>query len=251
VGAVVDVWLIEIAVDPDRPGGRERPLPGAGLLLDLVAVRGICLAPLAAALVWAGMRIYAAAYAELVTPSNLVVPIFVRVLEAASDAVAVVAVAWLATETVAAVAVRRLILGNEGPGRAIVGALDQLVRRPLTTLATVAAWMTVSIVTTAAAMAATAVTYSWALDVARYQVPMAVTLGLGPISTTRDFRPVAFAGAAILLAAMWLAGAAVSGVAAAWRSGAWTAEVADDLARRPSAAAESPRADEHREPPGA
>ena len=107
IGSLIDVWLIEATVDAaGRPVRRGRPLPELGLLLDMVAVRGICLLPVAAALAWASARVYTVAYNELTTPSNLATPLPVRVVENAMDAVVVVSLAWLVTETIAALAVR-------------------------------------------------------------------------------------------------------------------------------------------------
>jgi hypothetical protein len=229
IGSLVDVWLIQGAVDSDRSSNHGRPLPGGGLILDLVAVRGACLLPLVAALTWAASRIYSAAYAELVTPSNLAVPLFVRVAESAADAVVVVAVAWLASETVAALAVRRMVLAGDGIGQAIVGALVHIVRRPISTAMTVVVMTGASVLATAAAMLATSTSFELCLVAARSPNPSAVTIGLGPFSTTRDFRPIEFALAAALMAATWLSAGAVSGIVAAWRSAAWTAEVATTL----------------------
>jgi hypothetical protein len=233
VGSLVDAWLIEAATGGEVPAGRVRPLPDSGLVMDLVAVRGICLLPLALGTAWAGTRIYSAAYAELITPTNLVVPIFVRVVQSAADAVAVVVVAWLVMELVAGIAVRRMVLGGEGVGTALRGALRQIATRPLSTALTLVTWTVTSVATTAAAMAATAAAFGWTLNVARLPDPIALSIGLGPLTTTRDFRPVVFAVAAALVAAVWLAGAAISGAASAWRSAAWTAEVQSALAGSP------------------
>jgi hypothetical protein len=228
-GSLVDAWLIEAAVDRESAPGRKRPLPDSGLILDLVALRGVCLLPLAAAGAWAATRIYSAAYAELITPTNLVVPIFVRVVQSAADAVIVVVVAWLVMETIAGIAVRRMVMGGEGFGAAIGHAVVQVVHRPLTTILTALTWTVIGIAGTAAAMVATATAFGWTLDVARLGRPIALTVGLGPLSTTRDFRPVVFVLAAAAMAAVWLGGAALAGAASAWRSAAWTAEVASAL----------------------
>jgi hypothetical protein len=226
IGSLIDVWLIEAAVDASgRPVGRGRPLPRIGLLMDIVAVRGICLLPLAGALAWASTRIYTAAYNELTTPSNLSTPLPVRVVENAADAVILVAVGWLVMETIAAIAVRRLVLSDGGVGRAMAGALAQTVRRPLSTAMTVLASTGASVLATAVALAATATAFDWCRIAARSQEPIAVTLGLGLLSTTRDFRPVLFILTALILALAWLAAAALSGVASACRSAAWTGEV--------------------------
>ncbi|MGA3057443.1 MAG: hypothetical protein ABSE70_05315 [Candidatus Limnocylindrales bacterium] len=226
IGSLIDVWLIEAAVGgTDRPIRRGRPLPGIGLLLDMVAVRGICLLPLAGALAWAGSRIYTAAYDELTTPSNLATPLPVRIVENAADAVILVTVVWLATETIAALAVRRLVLSDDGVRRSLVGALVQIVRRPASTAATVLASTGATVLATALALAATATAFDWCRVAARNQQPIAVALDFGPLSTTRDFRPVVFVLTALVLAIAWVTAAALSGIASAWRSAAWTGEV--------------------------
>lgn len=230
VGAIIDVWLIEAVVDAsERPVRQGRPLPNIGLVLDMVTVRGICFLPLASVLAWAGSRIYTATYNELTAPSNLVVPLPIRVVESAADAVILVVVVWLATETIAAVAVRRLVLSNAGVWDSLGTALVEIVRRPLSTALTLLASTGTSVVATLVAVAATATAFDWCRIVARNEQPIALTVGLGRMSTTRDFRPVVFVVAALLLAIAWLASAALSGVASAWRSAAWTTEAVDSL----------------------
>lgn len=230
VGATIDVWLIEAAFDSsERPIRQERPLPQIGLLLDMVTVRGICFLPLAGVLVWAGSRIYTAAYNELTAPSNLVSPLPLRVVENAADAVILVTVVWLVTETISALAVRRLVLSNVGVWRSLAGALVQIGRRPLSTGLTVLASTGASVLATVVAIAATATAFDWCRIAARNEQPIALTLGFGQLSTTRDFRPIVFVLAALILAVAWLTAAALSGVASAWRSAAWTAEVVDSL----------------------
>jgi hypothetical protein len=230
IGSLIDVWLIDATVGAtDRPIRRGRPLPGIGLLLDMVVVRGLCLLPLAGALAWASSRIYTAAYNELTTPSNLATPLPVRVVENAADAVILVSVVWLATETIAALAVRRLVLSDDGVRGSIVGALVQIVRRPVSTAATVLASTGATVLATALALAATAMAFDWCRVAARSQQPIAVVLDLGPLSTTRDFRPVIFVMTALVLAIAWVTAAALSGIASAWRSAAWTGEVAASM----------------------
>jgi hypothetical protein len=230
IGSLIDVWLIEATVDAtDRPVRRGRSLPEIGLLLDMVAVRGICLLPLAGALAWASTRVYTVAYNELTTPSNLATPLPVRIVENAADAVVVVALVWLVTETVAALAVRRLVLADGGVWASIVGTLVQIVRRPLSTVSTAVASTGASVLATAIALAATATAFDWCRIAARNQQPIAISLGFGPLSTTRDFRPIVFVLAGLILASAWVAAAALSGIASACRSAAWTGEVVTSL----------------------
>jgi hypothetical protein len=233
IGSLIDVWLIEATTDAtDRPARRGRPLPDIGLLLDMVAVRGICLLPVAAAVAWASARIYTTAYAELTSPSNLATPLPVRVVENTADAVIVVFLVWLAMETIAALAVRRLVFSGGGVGRSILGTLAQMIRRPLSTAFTVLAATGASVLTTAIALAATSTAFDWCRIAARNEQPIAISLGFGTLSTTRDFRPIVFLLAALVLAAAWVAAAAISGIASACRSAAWTGEV---LASMPNA----------------
>ncbi len=226
VGSLIDVWLIEATVDATaRPVRRGRPWPERGLLLDMVAVRGICLLPVAAAVAWASTRIFTTAYAELTSPTNLATPLPVRVMENSADAVIVVLLVWLAMETVAAVAVRRLVLSGGGVERSILGALVQIVRMPLSTASTVLASTGASALATVIALAATSTAFDWCRIAARNEQPMAISLGFGALSTTRDFRPVVFLLAALALATAWVVAAALSGIASACRSAAWTGEV--------------------------
>lgn len=230
IGSLIDVWLIEATTDATtRPVRRGRPLPDSGLLLDMVAVRGICLLPVVGAVAWAGARIYTTAYAELTSPTNLATPLPVRVVENTVDAVIVVFLVWLVTETIAALAVRRLVLYGGGVGRSILGAFARIIRRPVSTALTVLASTGATVLATVIALAATSTAFDWCRIAARNQQPIAASLGFGPLSTTRDFRPVVFLLAALVLAAAWVTAAAISGIASACRSAAWTSEVLESM----------------------
>ena len=77
-------------------------------------------------------------------------------------------------------------------------------------------------------------------------MPIAIKLGIGDFSTTRDFRPVAFALATVAIAVAWFAALAIAAVTSAWRSAAFTNEVADALpatSSRAGGATERRRAD--------
>ncbi len=228
VGSLIDVWLIEAALDPDgRSPSRLRPLPNLDQLLNMAGIRAICLVPLAVAVAWAGSRIYASAYIELTTPSSLDVPLALRTVLGAVDAVAAVVVVWLLEETIGAVAVRRLVLTRCGVRRALGGALSQLVRRPMTSAATVLLTYFASALAMAAGIAAIATAFDWCRVAARIQQPIALSLGIGQFSTTRDVRPVLFLLAALSLGLAWVAASTLAGIASAWRSAAITGEVAE------------------------
>lgn len=232
VGSLVDVWLVRSALEIGYYD-LDPTLPAAGprLLVRLASIRLICLVPLAIALVWAGGRVYTATYNELITPSNLAVSLPLRVIGDATDAVAVAVATWLACETIGAIAARRLILTGDAVWRAIVGALAQVVRRPIWTLLTVATSVAASAVVAVATFLGTAAAYDWVTVATRTEKPIAETLGIGAFTTTRDFRPVVFVLAVVALASVWLAGLALSGVTSAWRSAAITHEVTAALGR--------------------
>jgi hypothetical protein len=240
VGSLVDVWLIQAALDRDDTSPEKpRPLPSLELLLSMAGVRAACLVPLALALAWAGSRIYTSAYNELTTPSSLGVPLAVRVVLGAADAVAVVVVVWLVEETVGAVAIRRLVLTGCGAPRAIRDAIVQIVRRPVTSAATVLLSYLASLVVMAGGMAMIAVAFDWCRAASRIPQPIALTLGIGQFSTTRDFRPVVFLLAGLTMGIAWLAASLLAGLASAWRSATLTGEVANATARNVAEASES------------
>jgi len=80
-----------------------------------------------------------------------------------------------------------------------------------------------------ATLALTAAAFDWCRSAARAGEPIAIRLGIGDLATTRDFRPLAFAAAAVALALAWAIALAVSGAASVWRSAAMTEEVADAI----------------------
>ena len=232
IGAVADAWLVDMALDPSGSGGRQLALPGWRLALRLVAIRAICAIPLAVALAWAAGRLFEATYNELTTPTDLAQPLPLRVILAASYSVAVVVVVWLATETVAAIAVRRQLLAGRGIWRSLADAALQIARRPFSTLVTVLFSYGMSFVATVAALFATATAFDWCRIAGRNSEPIAVRLGIGDLATTRDFRPVVFALATLALALAWVAALTLSAVTSAWRSAAFTNEVADAVGAR-------------------
>ena len=224
VGSVIDIWLIGRtrygdAADPDRAW----PLPEMRAVLDLAAIRSICVLPLLGAAVWAGTRIYSVAYTELTTPTNFTTPVVLRVIEGAADAVFLVVVIWLVTETVAAIAVRRFLLLGEGVWQAIEGAFAQIWRRPLTTVGTVAVSYGASVIAAAVAFVATSTAFDWCRIAARNQHPIAVSIG----AAGGDARPIVFILASITLGLAWMIALALSGIASAWRSAAFTGETND------------------------
>jgi len=227
VGSLADAWLVAMTLHPAPPDEAARlPLPDRRAVARLAAIRALCLVPIVAALTLASLRLYDATYLELTSPSNLSTPLVLRVIQGAADAVAVVVAVWLACETLAAVAVRRQILLGHGVWRSLAAGAVQIVRKPISTLVTVAVTYAGSAVAMLATMTLTAAAFDWCRSAARAGEPIAVRLGIGDLATTRDFRPLAFAAAGVALALAWAIALAVSGAASVWRSAAMTEEVA-------------------------
>lgn len=224
LGAMADVWLIRLAARRERPS-----YPPAPTLVRLTAIRVICLLSLGPALVVAGWQVYEAAYSELVAPTQLATPFAIRVVSQAWPGILAVVLVWLVEEGVAAIAVRREVLLGRGLARSLADAFRHLWRRPLTTLATVVATYAGSIMAIGLSLAAMSVAFDWCRIAARNPNQVPVTIGLGQFATTRDFRPVIFAGAVIALALAWALALALSAVTSAWRSGAMTNEVVAGL----------------------
>ena len=230
VGSLADAWLMAMVLRPAPADEAARlPLPNRRIVARLAAIRALCLVPVAATVVLAVGRLYDATYLELTSPSNLSTPLVLRVIQGAGDAVAVVVAAWLACETLAALAVRRQMALGQGVWRSLAGGAGQIVRRPISTLATVTFTYAGSAVAMLATMALTAAAFDWCRSAARAGEPIAIRLGIGDLATTRDFRPLAFAAAAVALALAWAIALAVSGAASVWRSAAMTEEVADAI----------------------
>ena len=223
-GSIVDVWLVRMAMELPAPTGsaperaRRLEVPPASLVAGLAAIRIVCLAPLALAIGWAATEIYTATYDELTTPTNLVTPLPIRVIVAATGAVAVVLVVWLACETVAAIAVRRQILDRRGVPAAFVGAFRQIVRRPVTTLLTAVVSTGLSGLVLGLALLVTATAFDWCRVVARTPYPVNLLGG------TEELQAPIFALAGLALALAWVVALSVAAATSAWRSAAFTAE---------------------------
>jgi hypothetical protein len=221
IGSLVDIWLIEAALGgTGHAPGHARRLPDLKLLIDLAGVRAVCSLPLIAPIWWAGSRIYTVAYAELTAPTNLATPMLLRVVEGAAGGFIVVAIAWLATEVLGAIAVRRALLLGQGVWESLGGAAMQLVRRPLTSAATVVLTFGASVVATGFLVVATATAFDWCRAAAR-----------SPATAGLDFRPIVFILAAFVLGLVWVVSLVVSGLASAWRSAAFTEEAVAAVGR--------------------
>ena len=208
-GAWADIELARAAVGDEELGmgvGYLVP-PGRGTILRALGVRLLAHLPLAVALAWGAVRIVQAAYAELITPFEVVTPLFIRVLGDVPDAIAVIVTLWLLGEAAGGLAVRHAVLGRRSAAASVRDGWLDLVRRPRSGFGTLLATdVAVGVAVVSSALAA-GVVWSW--------VRLAV---LG-----RDDRAQVAAAIGILVA-VWLGGLVLTSVAVAWRSVAWTAE---------------------------
>lgn len=203
VGAGEDDALVP---DPRSPG----IVPAADAMHRVLLVRLLAYLPLLlVGLPWALFRYVVLGYQEFTGPSDVAVPIAVRIVLGAPDAVLLLLVTWLLGETVGALASRRVIPAGAGVGRALAWAMGRFARRPLR---------------------------STALTVVPL-VPLVVLLvivGLAGSATWDALRgTLSFGGDRIMalvllvvLVALFSGGLVLIGVASAWRAAVWTVEVA-------------------------
>lgn len=207
VAGLVGAWLeIELAGrtdDEDRAPtdvGRASPIAA-------FAIRFVCQLPLLATLGWGAVRIVETTYQELILPTDLAVPIALRVLRDVPSVGVLVLAGWLAGETVGGIAVRRLADGERHAGRALLGALGQVVRRPFRFLLTLAVGTAVVAVAVVPGVFATAVAWG------------RVRTALGEGSDV-----VGMTVAVFLLVGLWALTLVLTAAATAWRAAAWTFE---------------------------
>lgn len=202
-GSWLDLALVrEAAVDEDVELGWA---PSSASVVQAFAVRLTAHLPTAIALGYALVRFVTVAYDELTAPGSTDAPVAARVLARAPDAVLAIVLAWLAGETIGALAARRASAGLSVP-RALLASLRQLLgARGLATLGlTIAVLVAVWLPFLLAAEGAWEYLRSRLLD------------GAGTLEVV---------AALLLLATTWVLGLAVVGACLAWRATAWTAEV--------------------------
>jgi hypothetical protein len=207
------------AADPDAGAGAPTSAPRTGprdaadagtvrAIARVAGVRLILLVPVAIVAAVAIPAWVAVAYRELTVPSDVSAPLATRVLAGAPIASVAVLGAWLAAEVVGGFAVRRsALLGASIPRALHAGFMDPL-RAPLATVLTVA----VALGATVLALVATWWVTGVAWDAARQ------ALGDGQDA-------LAALGAALLMAAAWLAGLVLAAGVAAWRATLVTMEL--------------------------
>jgi hypothetical protein len=209
LGSWLDLGLVrEAGADPDLELGLSTESLSGRSASSAAAfgIRLVAHAPTLLALTFAGVRIVGATYDELLAPGEAGVPLAIRVIGRAPEAVTLVVAAWLLGETVGPLVARRHAYGE---------SLGAAARRSLRQLAGPAGLAT--LVVTCAVVLAVAVPFLLASGRAWLHL-RAVLLDGGDA--------VQLSTALVLLVATWLLGLAVLGASLAWRATAWTVEVA-------------------------
>jgi hypothetical protein len=189
------------------PAASLRPMRGT--LRRVVSVRLVLLAPVAVALAAAVPAWVQVGYQELVLPSNLAVPLPVRVIAGAPTGGVLVILAWLVAEVLGGVAARRIVLDGSSAAGSLWQAVRDVARAPVS-----------AVLTTALAIGGTLLV----------MVPVVVTVGAAwdhaRVALVDGRDPAGVLVATFALVAAWAGCLAVAGIAAGWRSALWTAEVA-------------------------
>jgi hypothetical protein len=211
VAAAAEVALHRATVvEAEARGVASVAMPAAAgrAVVRVAALRLLLLVPVAAVAAVAVPAWIAVAYRELTLPSDVATPLVARVLAGAPAASVAVLGAWLAAEVVGGFAARRAALLGASVPRALAGGLLDSLGAPLGTALTVAAALGASVLVLVPAWWAAGA--AW--DVARH----ALAGGTDALAAL---------GAALLLAAAWLAVLALAAIAAAWRATLITMEL--------------------------
>ena len=211
-GGLLAAWLevtlvAEMGAAPDlgiAPRRRDRLAPQA------LALRLVSHLPFAIAIGWGVARVVEAVYAELITPGDVAIPIVLRVVLRVPDVIVALVLTWLAGEAAGGLAVRRLVLGRDGPmtpWRALAAGWTTLARPASLGTLIVATGLLAAVAVPAVAAAG----YAWD----RVRVVLA-----------GGVHPLVVAASLASFTSIWLSGLWLMAVVAAWRAAAWTYEAA-------------------------
>ncbi len=207
VGGVVAAAAEAVLVRDSVGGSRSSPRVSIGLAMRILRARSVATLPLILAVGWSIPRLVGATYDQLIKPSDPAIALPVRVLETVPGTLGVVLVAWLLSEALGGIAVRRVVLLGEGAFESAGRAVPHLVMHPLASLLTVALGLAFTAVLLVPALVAATFAWGW----------LALALERGA-EVDAFLLSVAFV-------AIWAAGLLVAGVGSTWRGVAWTVEV--------------------------
>lgn len=199
--------LAAAEIDGDPPGGRAGLMvPGSGSVAGrILAARLVAVIPLVLVIAWASFRLVLTTYNELTSPHDVTTPIVLRVLAASPEVIVAIVVAWMAGEIVGAIAARRIALAGDGVARALIGAVGESLRHPLSVLARF--WVPTLVLGLVVVPTAVASAAAWSATAD------ALAEGGDPI---RTFVSV------VALVFLFTIGLVLLGVVCAWRAAIWT-----------------------------
>lgn len=211
LAAVAESELVRsvIADEESWPsGGPPGTIPAAYPAWRVLAVRLIAHLPLLLALSWGAFRIVSVAYLELTSPSDVTMPLALRVVAGSADAIGLVVAAWLIGETVGAIAARRVIVPGDRVSTALRFAVVRLFRHPLR-------------------CAVLGVVPLVALGLALCLVGLAGSATWEALRSALEFggNPVVVIALVMVLVGLFAGGLLLIGVISAWRGTIWTVEV--------------------------
>lgn len=219
-GAWLDrAQLLEAATDEDLELAWT---PTRTSVRDALALRLAAHLPTLAALAYGTFRLIGAAYDELLSPGDVAVPLALRVVLRAPEAVLLVLGTWLAGEAIGPQAARHAAAGATFRDALLQAARQAATSRGLATFV-------------ATTLAVVAVLAPFLLVAARSWEHVRDLL-------FANANPVLVGAGVLVLVATWVLGLAIAGAALAWRTAAWTAEVAParrETPTQPSVATET------------
>lgn len=209
--AVEAEGALVIARDEDVVGGPGRPDQPrrSGSMMRILLARALAAGPLVIALATGSIRVVAVAYRELTVPSDVAVPLVLRVVRGAPEAIAWIVLAWILAEIVGALAARRIVLAGDGVIAALGGSLRQVVQSPVRTIVSFVVPLAVLVAVLVPSTAASVV--GW--DTVRATI-------------ANDSGPVVVVASVAIFVGLWVGGLVLIGMACAWRSAVWTLEAA-------------------------
>ena len=183
-----------------RARGAGAPVPGR-----ILAARLFAAIPFVLVVAWASFRLVLTTYNELTAPRDVTTPIVLRVLAATPEVVVAIVLAWMAAEIVGAIAARRIALAGDGVGRALLAAVGECLRHPLSVLGRF--WiptLVLGLVVVPSAVASAAAWSATADALADGGDPLRILISV------------------VTLVVVFTVGLVLLGVVCAWRAAIWT-----------------------------
>lgn len=180
----------------------------SGTTRRVFVARVVALLPLIVAFVWAVIRFVGVGYREFTNPSDVALPVALRIVIGAPDAALGMVAGWLFGEIVGGIAARRVALADDRVGSALRDGIGRLRARPARSIGLAA----LSAVILLAVLVITGIASGTAWD----SVRGALAEGDASIATSLIL---------VLFVALFAGGLVLIGLVSAWRSALWTVDV--------------------------